>query len=82
MTIIRENHNYKYFRYEPTSDETAIKHMSPSQLAKAKDVVVYNDKHSSNKFFTIPWDQKKPRKNSKTWVLNGTCWDILWLNDL
>ena len=82
MTVTREQAQHKYFRYEETSDETAKKYMSPSQLIKAKDVVVYNDKNCSTKFATIPWDQKKPRKNSKTWVLNGTCWDILWLNDL
>ena len=74
----------RYARYEPTVDEMlksdTISERQKKQLAKKKDVVLYNDKECSDLNGRWLWYYKsKPNRNTKSTILCGIICKIVWL---
>lgn len=68
-----------YARKEKTEDEVVLKYCQDAQGRAKQDVQVYHDSLCKKRFGRFMWHQTKPRKNSKTVVLNCSKYSLIWV---
>lgn len=66
-----------FARREPTADRVAIQ----QGLAHKEDVVLYEDRECTKPKGRYSWDRSgRPRRNSKTVMLNCFRWNLQWVH--
>jgi hypothetical protein len=71
-----------FARYEPTTDPIAISNLGRAELARARDVAIYQDAATTRCIARFGCDRKRPNPLTKSITLNCWRWAIEWLPSL